>query len=210
MWLDADSKIRELSGDQRSLNDFAKAFFGVENGRHAPLTYTFDDVVKALNAVQPYDWAKFLRTRLDSHGPGAPLDGLARSGWKLTYTDKPGEYAKSVTSDVGMSDYWYSLGFIIGHEGHVAEVRWDGPAFKAGLSGNAVLLGVNGLEYKDEVLKKAITEAKTGKEPIELLFKHDGHFQTVRFDYHDGLKYPTLERIEGTRDRLSEILGPIN
>ena len=43
---------------------------------------TFDDVVSALKAVLPHDWADFLRQRLDGHGPGAPLDGLARAGWR--------------------------------------------------------------------------------------------------------------------------------
>ena len=209
IWLDADTKIRELSDDRRSLNDFASAFFGVENGRHVPLTYTFDDVVKTLNAIQPFDWAQFLRARLDGHGPGAPLDGLARSGWKLVFTDKPNEYDKSVSSEFNQTDYWYSLGFTVGRENHVNDVMWGGLAFRAGLSANAVLLAVNGREYKEEVLKKAIGDAQTGKDPIELLFKKDGRYQTLHLDYHGGLKYPQLVRIEGTRDRLTEILNPL-
>lgn len=210
IWLDADTTIREKSGDKRSLNDFAKAFFGVENGRHAPLTYTFEDVVKTLNDVQANDWAPFLRSRLDGHGPGAPLDGLARSGWKLVYTDKPGDYAKAQMAEFGAADFWFSLGFNVGHDSKIAEVRWGSPAFTAGLSSNAQLLGVNGLEYKEEVLKKAIAEAKTGKAPVELLVKKDGRFQTLRLDYHDGLRYPKLERIDGTRDRLSELLSAVS
>jgi len=209
IWIDADTKIRELSGDKRSLNDFAQLFFGVENGRHSPLTYTFDDVVAALNKVQPYDWAQFLRERLDSHGPGAPMDGLTRAGWKLVFTDTPTAYYKSLVDEGGGVDCWYSLGLTISKGGHVGRVMWNGLAFKAGLSSDAQLLGVNGREYSEELLKSAITKAKTSKEAIELLFKKDGRFQTVKFDYHEGLKYPKLERIEGARDRLDEILSPI-
>ena len=77
VWLDVDTLIRELSGEQRSLDDFARAFFGVDDGIWAPETYTFDDVVKALTDVQPYSWAEFLRSRLESHG-GPPFDGIAR------------------------------------------------------------------------------------------------------------------------------------
>ena len=66
-------------------------FFGVEDGRITPLAYTFDDVVAALVAVVPSDWRGFLRTRLDGHGPGAPLEGLARCGWRLAYSETPGE-----------------------------------------------------------------------------------------------------------------------
>src|SRR5215467_1619668 len=48
IWLDVDTLIREQSGGKRSLDDFAKAFFGIEDGSTTILTYTFDDVVKAL------------------------------------------------------------------------------------------------------------------------------------------------------------------
>ncbi len=53
IWLDADTLIREMSKGAHSLDDFAKGFFGVEDGSFVPVTYGFDDVVKALNAVQP-------------------------------------------------------------------------------------------------------------------------------------------------------------
>ncbi len=60
VWLDADTKIRELSDGKKSLDDFAKLFFGIDNGSYITVTYTFDDLVKALNTVQPYDWAGIL------------------------------------------------------------------------------------------------------------------------------------------------------
>ena len=89
IWLDADTLIREATGERKSLDDFAKAFFGVEDGVWEARPYTFDDVVAALNAVHPHDWATFLRTRLDAVGPDAeaPLDGIARGGYRLTYVD---------------------------------------------------------------------------------------------------------------------------
>src|SRR5690606_18367274 len=89
IWLDADTLIREATGGKKSLDDFAKGFFGGDDGSWAPRGYTFDDVVTALNAVHPHDWATFLRTRLDASGPDAkaPLDGLTRGGYRLSYTD---------------------------------------------------------------------------------------------------------------------------
>ncbi|MEA2754725.1 MAG: hypothetical protein QOJ54_1014, partial [Aliidongia sp.] len=65
VWFDVDTQIRELSGGKQSLDDFAKAFYGIENGSFVPATYNFDEVVKTLNSVQPYDWAGFLKQRLD-------------------------------------------------------------------------------------------------------------------------------------------------
>jgi predicted metalloprotease with PDZ domain len=209
IWLDADTKIRELSREKRSLDDFARGFFGVTNGRHEPLPYTFEDVVHALNTVQPYDWAAFLRSRLDGHGPGAPLDGVTRAGWKLVYAEQPTAYFKDAEAYRKVSDFSYSLGLVIDEEGGIAGVLWDSPAFKAGLSVGFHLLAVNGRAYKPEGLKAAITAAKDAREPLELLVKQADRFSTVRLDYHDGLKYPRLERIAGTPDRLAMIFQPL-
>ena len=209
IWLDVDTKLRELSGDQRSLDNFARGFFGVDNGVAVANHYTFDDVVKALNAVQPYDWAAFLRTRLDGHGPGAPLDGLARSGWKLVYSDKPTDFLKAAEEHSKMASFQYSLGFSVGADGKIEALAWEGPAFKAGLSGGTTLLAVNGRAYKAELLRSAITAAKGDGKPVELLVKRGDLYQTVTLDYHDGLRYPHLERIDGTPDRLATILQPL-
>ena len=38
--------------------------------------------------------------------------------------------------------------------------------------------------------------------------KYQGGIRTVSIDYHDGLQYPHLVRVEGTPDYLSEIIAP--
>jgi predicted metalloprotease with PDZ domain len=209
IWLDADTKICELSGDKRSLNDFARGFFGVDDGVNVAKHYSFEDVVKALNAVQPYDWTSFLRTRLDGHGPGAPLDGLARAGWKLVYAEKQTDFLKAQEDLSKSANFQYSLGFSVGADGKLEAFQWEGVGFKAGLSGGSTLLAVNGHAYKPELLRAAVTAAKTGKEPISLLVKKGNLYQTYALDYHGGLKYPRLERIAGTPDRLEAILQPL-
>jgi len=208
VWLDADTLIREKSGDQKSLDDFAHLFFGIGNGRFAAVTYEFEDVVKALNAVQPYDWATFLRARLDSHGPGAPLDGLARGGYKLIYTDTPSEFWKSSEARRKMTDLTYSVGFAVGAESRLNDVLWGGPAYKSGLTIGTQLIAVNGIAFDPDGLKRVIKESKSDGAPIELLVKNGNRFRTVKIDYHDGLRYPHLER-EGTAPaRLDQILTP--
>ncbi|MEC5161540.1 MULTISPECIES: M61 family metallopeptidase [unclassified Janthinobacterium] len=206
IWLDVDTKLRELSGERRSLDHFARAFFGAGDGSAATAPYTFDDVVQALNAVQPHDWAVFLRARLDGHGPGAPLDGLARAGWKLVYGDTQSEFLKGAEGRGNWTDFSYSLGLAVDKEGKIGNLQWGGPAFQAGLSGNTTLLAVNGRAYKPEVLKAAIQAAKGDPKAIELLVKKGTQFRTVALDYHGGPRYPRLERIEGAPDRLTGIL----
>jgi len=205
IWLDADTKIRELSNGARSLDDFARAFFGINDGSHTPAFYTFDDLVRALNGVQAYDWRTFLRSRLDGHGPGAPLDGLARAGWKLVYTDTPTDYLKAAEERSKMSDFSYSLGFAVKPDGSIEAVQWDSVGFRAGLAANASIVAVNNRAFKPEVLKAAVKAAKDSKTPIELLVKKGQAYRVVSLDYHDGLRYPRLERIPNTPDRLEAI-----
>jgi predicted metalloprotease with PDZ domain len=208
IWLDADTLIRERSVGKRSLDDFAHAFFGVNDGDWSQLTYTFDDVVAALNAVEPYDWASFLKARLGTYGPGAPLDGLARGGYRLVYTETPTTYYRSVETRRRTVDLTYSLGLSLDRDGSLTTVQWEGPAFKAGLTDGMKVIAVNGLAYDSERLKDAVTAAKGAGPPVELLVKAGERYSTIRIPYNGGLRYPRLERIPGTADRLSDILTP--
>ncbi len=208
IWLDADTLIREKTGGRKSLDDFAKAFFGVQDGNYDATPYTFDLVVQTLNGVVENDWATFLRTRLDGHGPGAPLDGLTRGGWRLVYADTPTDYQKTLYAEYERNDFTYSLGLSITADGTVAGVQWNGPAFQQGLATGAQIIAVNGEATSPKVLADAIIAAKGTTTPIELIVKQGDRFRTVGLDYHGGLRYPRLERIAGTPDRLGDIFQP--
>lgn len=206
IWLDADTLIRERSTGQKSLDDFARAFFGINDGSYVPVTYQFDDLVKGLNAVVPYDWADFLRTRLDRVGGGAPLDGITRGGYTLTYTDTPTAYYSLVETRTNTSNLGYSLGIVAGSDGRIANVVWDSPAFKAGLGRGQQILSVNGMAYSHARLRDAITANKGGGRPIELQFRIGDQYRTVPIDYRGGLQYPRLERAADVPARLDDIL----
>lgn len=209
IWLDVDARIREESGGKRSLDDFARAFFGVEPRRVAPLLYDFSDVVTTLNQVQPFDWAAFLRARLEALGGDAAFDGLAHAGWRLTFTDKQGDYAKTADAYSESADFLHSLGLIVGKNGKLREVLWDGPAFRAGLTKGLTLLAVNLRAYDADVLRDAVTAAaQPGGQLVELLLKDGSDYRIARIDWRGGLRYPTLERIDGRSDLLTLILSP--
>jgi predicted metalloprotease with PDZ domain len=206
MWLAADAKIRALTHGKQSLDTFAKDFFGVDDGSFVTKTYTFEDVVNALNAVAKYDWAGFLHRYLDE--PNPPLaSGIEDTGWKLVYTDQPNEYEKLISKryhgDVGAA---FGIGLSIGKNGEISDVRWNGPAFKAGIGSGETLVAVNGQAYSTDVLQDAVKAAKGGNAPIQLLLKYHDKYRTVPVDYHGGLQYPHLERIKGTTDYLSQII----
>jgi predicted metalloprotease with PDZ domain len=194
IWLDADSLIREKSGGKRSLDDFAKAFFGVHDRDWGELTYTFDDVVTTLNKVQPYDWAGFLHARVDALAPQPPLGGLARGGYALTYSDQPGHVWTAREKANETVDLSYSLGLRIGKDGAVTGVTWNGPAFSAGISVGSTITAVDGDAYNDDALKAAITRAKNDGKPIALLIKQGKTYRTVAVTWTGGLRYPHLVR----------------
>ncbi|MEH6664323.1 MAG: peptidase M61 [Brevundimonas sp.] len=208
MWLDADTLIREQTRDRRSLDDFARAFFGIEDGVWEPRPYTFEDVVAALNTAHEHDWASFLRDRLDAVGPDAeaPLDGITRGGYRLAFVEEPDAAYKRVRADWGR-DFLFSLGFSLSSSNSLTNVLWDSPAFAAGLTQGWEIVAVNDTAASAERLREAVTAAKDGG-PIRLIVRNGDRFRTVEIPYAGGLRYPTLERIEGTRDRLGDILTP--
>jgi predicted metalloprotease with PDZ domain len=183
LWLEVDAKIRSLTNDRKSLDTFASHFFGVDNGSFVTRTYTFDDVVAGLNAVVRYDWAGFLRQRLDAHRP--PLAGIAASGWKLVYDDQESDFQKQYDSGASsrhMISFTPSIGLTLTNTGEIDDVRWNGPAFKAGVSSGATLVAVNGHDYSPEVMTDAIVAAEHGSAPIRLLL----NYQAGRIPDHRG------------------------
>ena len=207
MWLEADAQIRARTAGKKSLDDFARAFFGVDDGSVITRTYVFEDIVRTLNTVQPFDWEEFLRARLDAHAP--PLNAIEASGWRLVYTDQESEFEKNAQSGRKLVNFAYSIGLRLEEQDNrITDVRWDGPAFKAGVSSGSILVAVNGHAYKPEVLKDAITDARNQSAPIELLLKNQDEYRTLAVDYHDGLQHPRLERLEGAEDYLDGIIAP--
>jgi predicted metalloprotease with PDZ domain len=207
LWLDADTLIREATNNRRSLDDFARGFFGRLDGRVERRGYTFEEVVAALNAVHPHDWAGFLRDRLDAVGPDAraPLDGITRGGYRLAWVDSLTAVEKQIQTGWA-NDFRYSLGFTLGSNNRIGGVVWGSLAYEAGLGVGWDLVAVGDRAASSEVLREAITAAKSGGDPITLIVKNGDRFRTIPFDYRDGLRYPRLERIEGTPDRLGDIL----
>jgi predicted metalloprotease with PDZ domain len=207
LWLDVDTKIRELSGGKHSLDDFAHAFYGMDNGSVVTKTYTFDDVVNTLNQVQPFDWKTFLRERLDYTGSELPEHGIERGGWKLVFTDTQGQAEKAYEGIRHEANLSYSIGLVVNQSGRIADVQWNGPAFQAGLVPGLSIVAVNGRDFSIDSLKDAIDAAKTSQAPIALLVKNVDVYSTVKIDYHGGSRYPHLVRGDG-KDVIGAIVAP--
>ena len=209
IWLEVDSIIRQQTHSQRSLNDFCRRFHGGESGPPKVVSYTFDDVVRTLNEVAPYDWATLLNQRVKETGQHAPLGGIERGGWKLAYTDKPNAFIQAAEKLAKFADVSYSLGFMVAEDGKLQDVIVGSPAYQAGVGPGMKLVAVNGRKWTPEVLHAAIKAAVGTDQPIELLVENGQFFQTYSVPYHEGEKNPHLERVEGQADILGEILKPM-
>ncbi len=72
------------------------------------------------------------------------------------------------------------------------------------------IIGVNGQVFSGDSLRQAIDDSKGNDKPIHLIVQKDTTLDMVDIDYHDGERYPTLKRVEGTPDLLDEITKPLS
>jgi predicted metalloprotease with PDZ domain len=207
LWLDVDTKIRELTNDQKSIRDFHRIFLG-KDGNAGPLIVPYDraELIADLNQVVAYDWAKFFHDRVDSITPHADLDGIERGGYRLTYQDHPSD---TESSGGGAPDVWYSLGFRMTTDCTVLDVRRGGPADKGKLAPGQKIIAIDSRVPGRETVHDAIVTATSSPEPIHLLIQSESYIKPIDIDYHDGEKFPVLVRDDSRKDYLDEITTPM-
>lgn len=208
VWLAADMTIRDLSKGKKSLDDFARAFFGVRDADWGVLTYDFDEVVRTLNAVQPYDWAKFLDTKLRQPGQPAPITGIEKGGYRLVWKEEPNVFDKERMKEGSNVDLTHSLGLTLDKDAKVTSVFWDSAAFKAGVVSGAKILAVGAYAYSKDRLTDAIKTAKDGETPVRLLIERNKRYDQIDIAYSGGLRYPHLEATGKGETAIDRLLMP--
>src|SRR5215472_15837110 len=204
VWLEVATIVHRESGGTKSIDDFCQEFHGGPNQGPQVKTYTFEDLVKTLNALAPFDLARFFHTRLTSTSADAPVGGIENGGWKIEFSDKPLklEGRRGNPGDV------HSIGLQVASDGVVTDAIVGSPAFEAGISSQMKIVGVNGRVYTQELLSDAIRSAKDTAQPITLLVVVDDFFRTCTINYHDGARYPHLVRDGERPDYLNELIKP--
>lgn len=205
-WLWADSIIRQQSGGKKSMDDFCKLFHGAPSTPPMVKTYTFDDVVNALNQIAPYDWRGFWNERLSSHGPGAPLGGIEGTGWKIVYDESRSPMMRAWEDDHRTLNAAFSVGLLIKENGDIEDTIEGMDAAHAGIGPGMKILAVNGRRFTPQVFRDALYEGKNTSQPLQLLIENTDYFRTFVLDYHGGEKYPHLVREESKPDTMTEII----
>ena len=210
VWMQADAMIRRDSAGQRSLDSFARLFFGGEPGQRKVTTYRFEDVVAALQQVDGMvDWSAFLRGKLDTHSGQPAADALAMAGWHVVYTDRDNLMFENRDRNSGTASFLDSIGFDVAKDGKLSDVAWGKPAFKAGATVGLQLLAVDGEAFTKNGMVRALKTAQGSKQPIVLLVKDGVLYRTLSVDYHDGPRWPHLVRDGAGVDYLSQIVAPL-
>jgi predicted metalloprotease with PDZ domain len=204
LWLEVATIIHRESHGQKSIDDFCLAFHGGPNNGAEVKTYTFDQLVSALNAVAPFGWATFFHTRLDSTAAEAPVGGIENGGWKVEINSQPSRS----TGRRGSAGDVYSIGLQVGADGTVGDAIVGSPAFEAGISSGMKIIGVNGRVYNHDLLEDAIKAAKDSSQPIALLVVVDEYIRTCTINYHGGAQFPHLVRLNDKPDYLDELIKP--
>jgi predicted metalloprotease with PDZ domain len=209
IWLEVDAIIRQQTRGQRSLDDFCRRFHGGQSGPPMVVPYTFDDVVRTLNEIAPYDWASLLKERVGATSTHAPLGGIERDGWKLVYNDQPNVFTKAAEKLAKFADFSYSLGFTVAEDGKLDDVIVGSPAYQAGIGPGMKLVAVNGRKWTPPVLHAALKTAQESTGTIDLLVENAQFFQTYSIAYHEGDRNPHLERVSSAPDVLNVLLTPL-
>ena len=208
LWLQVDSELRQRTQGKRSLDTFAAHFFGPPDGAITVKPYTYEDLVAALNQEYAFDWNALLQADLDAMRPTPVSPGLSAAGWQVVYNDEPNPAAIDAEISSGQTDLSTSIGLILDQDGTVTDLQTDSAAAHAGLAPAMKIAGVNHRVYSPELLRQAIVSAETNQQPISLLTLTDGYYADFKVDYHQGLRYPHLNRIAAKTDFLTTILQP--
>ena len=80
-------------------------------------------------------------------------------------------------------------------------------AAQAGIGPGMRVLAVNGQEYSGELLREDIRKTKTGGS-LELTVRNGRSTSNYKLNYHDGEKFPVLER-NGEATLIDDILKPL-
>lgn len=202
LWLEVATIIQRETHGHKSIDDFCRAFHGGTNNGPEVKTYTFDELIGALNAVAPYNWTGFFHARLDSTAAEAPTGGIENGGWRVIFNNEP----LKLPGRSGDPGDVYSIGLKLASDGTVTDAVVGSAAFEAGISSGMKVLAVDGRLYTHDLLEDAIKAAKNGTRPIIVLVVTDDYVRSFSIDYHGGESYPHLLRKDDAPDYLDDLI----
>ena len=125
----------------------------------------------------------------------------------LAFQDRPSQALRADEEIHQYTDLDDSIGLRLTAEGAVVDVIPDKPAARAGIGPGMRITAVNQRRYSADVLREEIR--KTGPSGLlDLLVANGKQVADYKVNYHDGERYPVLER-NNQPPLLDDILEPL-
>ena len=208
IWLAADAKIRELTEGERSLDDFCRSFFSVDDPESEFKPYTREDVIAELNRVAEYDWASFIENRVDTVGSD-PLLVASALGYRVEYKSEPPIGPDGSPMDV--LDARDSIGLRVRGNGTIRDVLLGSIADAAGLAPGMTIIGVGWPDWTPTFSSGAFEKAlkmTTHTGTLRLILRSGNLILTKDIAYDKGPRYMTFVREDGAGDVIGAIVTP--
>jgi predicted metalloprotease with PDZ domain len=92
-------------------------------------------------------------------------------------------------------------------DGLIIDILPEMPASRVGLGPGMKVVTVNGQEYFGELLREEVRKTKTGGS-LELTVRNGRSISNYKLNYHEGEKYPVLQR-NSQATLIDDILKPL-
>ena len=202
IWLEVDCMLRQHSHGKTSLDDFAHIFLGNTDSLELIDPFTYDDVLRVLNELMPYDWQAFFAQRVYEQQQEFDLSFMQKAGWSIDIVAEPDS-----SEDLFFSyrNAFESIGMGMSARGRIYRVLKDSPAYNAGLARGMQLLKINGIHASPEILHHALIASKKSGELVMDIEDELGE-RRCTIEYTAGPRYLTMRRMQDSPDLLHDIV----
>ncbi len=115
----------------------------------------------------------------------------------------PPDWFKAAEKARKITDLTYSGGFVLGKDGEVTEVAWDGPRLQRRPHRWLQAHRRHGRAPRN---RPAQSRPQAKKSPLHLLVRTGDVFRTIDLHYDGGLRYPRLEKTNPAPGSLDALL----
>ncbi len=206
-WIEADARIRQITGGKKTLDDFCHDFFQAPRSTTLPKPFTRGEIVERLRAIAEFDWDGLIARRVESYQQAFDPAVAELLGYRFEFRSTRPEIPAATFRHSHGIDLLDSVGASFTPGGEVRTVLLDSPADRARLAPALQVIGVAGHKWSGPRLVDAVRNSAEGR-AIELLVARGEQLETVQIQYYDGARYWNLTRDESQPDLLSEILKP--
>ncbi|MDC0295501.1 hypothetical protein OAL35_01450 [bacterium] len=209
-WLEADARIRSLTNNKKSLDDFCRSFFKASQRTKNPKAFDRQEVIKHLQRIAKDDWEGLIIRRVESYQQQFDPELASLLGYHFEKTTTIPNIPPNTFRYRGGIDLLDSVGVFLSVDGKVQRILLGSVAEKAGMAPDDQVIAVGELKWSPDRILNAFRNAERDRTPVSLLLSRAEEMKTLQIHHDAGLKYWNLTRDLSKPDLLEKILMPIS